>query len=103
VRARLPPAARSLYYRDLIGNISSSATRHGAKETIVDISLRYPLVGGWKTDFVLGYSLPLEGSLFGRPKGRTRLIADISSPLDDVVVESLETRVVLPEVRGWGG
>ncbi|GBF90218.1 hypothetical protein Rsub_03351 [Raphidocelis subcapitata] len=97
LRARLPPSAHSLYYRDLIGNISSSNTRRSAKETVVDLSLRYPLMGGWKTDFVLGYSLPLEGFLFGRPKGRSRLILDASSPIDDVVIEELETRVVLPE------
>lgn len=23
-------------------------------QTVVDLSLRYPLLGGWKTDFVLG-------------------------------------------------
>ena len=97
LRARLPPQARSLYYRDLIGNVSSSSTRRSAKETAVDLQLRYPLMGGWKADFVLGYSLPLSGFLFGRPKGRTRLILDVSSPIDDVVVEELETRVVLPE------
>lgn len=54
-------------------------------------------MGGWKADFVLGYSLPLSGFLFGRPKGRTRLVMDLGSPIEDVVVEELETRVVLPE------
>lgn len=100
IKAHLPPAAHSLYYNDLIGNISSSHTRKSMKETLVDINLRYPLMGGWKTDFTLGYSLPLEGFLYRRPKGRNRLIVDISAPIDDVVVEELETRVVLPEGSG---
>jgi hypothetical protein len=29
-------------------------------DTIVDLELRYPLMGGWKVDFNLGYSLPLQ-------------------------------------------
>jgi hypothetical protein len=142
LKARLPPSARALYYKDLIGNVSSSNTRrslkevgrvccvcmcvcwgsgvfacayvcvcpraccqtllrsgplyaptarehacqtaspvvrlpsrrharapsrpaftaetsstpqtHGNAQTAVDISLRYPLMGGWKADFLLG-------------------------------------------------
>lgn len=44
-----------------------------------------------------GYSLPLGGFLYRRPKGKLRLLTDFSTSFDDVWVESLETRVVLPE------
>lgn len=44
-----------------------------------------------------GYSLPLEGFLYRRPKGKLRLLMDFSTSFDDVWVEQLETRVVLPE------
>lgn len=44
-----------------------------------------------------GYSLPLEGFLYHRPKGKLRLLMDLSTSFDDVWVEQLETRVVLPE------
>lgn len=50
-----------------------------------------------------GYSLPLEGFLFNRPKGRRRLMLDVSSPIEDVTIEELETRIVLPEVCVLGG
>lgn len=46
---------------------------------------------------VTGYSLPLGGFLYRRPKGKLRLLTDFSTSFDDVWVESLETRVVLPE------
>jgi hypothetical protein len=57
-----------------------------------------------------GYSLPLEGFLYRRPKGVYRLLTDFSVPFDDVYIDHLEVRVVLPEgaakiawqVRGWG-
>ena len=47
-RATLPSAARSLYYRDAIGNISTSHARFGLAATEVDLRPRYPLFGGWK-------------------------------------------------------
>ncbi|KAF8073141.1 OST1A [Scenedesmus sp. PABB004] len=97
VVARLPGPAHSLYYKDIIGNISSSDTTHSPSETSIEIRLRYPLMGGWKTDFTLGYSLPLEGFLYRRPKGKLRLLMDFSTSFDDVWVERLTTRVVLPE------
>ncbi|PNW75344.1 hypothetical protein CHLRE_12g523300v5 [Chlamydomonas reinhardtii] len=97
VRAVLPPSARSLYYVDLIGNISSSNTRKTVQATVVDIDLRYPLMGGWKVDFTLGYSVPLTGFLFHTKGGRRKLTMDLASPLEDVFVEDMVVRVVLPE------
>jgi hypothetical protein len=44
-----------------------------------------------------GYSVPLEGFLYRRPKGKLRLLMDLSTSFNDVWVEQLETRVVLPE------
>lgn len=67
-------------------------------QTVIDFDARYPLMGGWKVDFTLGYSVPLKGSLFRkRSDGKRRLTMDISTPLDDVFVEDLIVRVVLPE------
>ncbi|KAG2439265.1 hypothetical protein HXX76_004626 [Chlamydomonas incerta] len=97
LRAVLPPSARSLYYVDLIGNISSSNTRKTVQSTIVDIDLRYPLMGGWKVDFMLGYSVPLTGFLSHTKGGRRKLTMDLASPLEDVFVEDMVVRVVLPE------
>jgi oligosaccharyltransferase complex subunit alpha (ribophorin I) len=44
-----------------------------------------------------GYSLPLEGFLYRRPKGKLRLLMEFSTSFDDVYVQELEVRVVLPE------
>lgn len=55
-------------------------------------------MGGWKVDFTLGYSIPLKGSLFSkRSDGKRRLTMDLACPLDDVYVEDMVVRVVLPE------
>lgn len=50
-----------------------------------------------QVDFQLGYSLPLEGFLFQTASGRRHLAVNFSSPLQDVYVDQLEVRVVLPE------
>jgi oligosaccharyltransferase complex subunit alpha (ribophorin I) len=46
---------------------------------------------------VVGYSLPLEGFLYRRPDGKYRLLMDFGSPMDELYIEELEVRVVLPE------
>lgn len=97
LRAKLPPQAHTLYYKDLIGNISSSNTQQSRTQTTVDLEMRYPLMGGWKTDFTFGYSLPLEGFLYRRPDGKYRLLMDFGSPIEDLYIDDLEVRVVLPE------
>ena len=50
-KAILPAAARSMYFKDAIGNISSSHARPGLAATEVDLRPRYPLVGGWRVRF----------------------------------------------------
>jgi hypothetical protein len=59
VQAVLPPSAHSLYFRDSIGNISSSETRAGLDAVAVQLQPRYPLFGGWSNRFLFGWTLPL--------------------------------------------
>ena len=47
-QAVLPAGAHSIYYRDGIGNISTSNTRYSLRSVEVDLRPRYPLLGGWK-------------------------------------------------------
>jgi oligosaccharyltransferase complex subunit alpha (ribophorin I) len=69
----LPAAARDVYYRDVIGNVSTSNLRVClraqcrlaimlAQEDDEAVTLlirpRFPLFGGWKTQYTLGYNLP---------------------------------------------
>ncbi|EFJ07051.1 hypothetical protein SELMODRAFT_186434 [Selaginella moellendorffii] len=95
--AILPPRAHSIYYRDEIGNISTSHVRNEPKRTIVEFEPRYPLFGGWQVKFTLGYSVPLQDFVFLAPDGSRYLNFTFGSPLVDVVVEKITTKVVLPE------
>ncbi|XP_059317451.1 dolichyl-diphosphooligosaccharide--protein glycosyltransferase subunit 1B [Lycium ferocissimum] len=95
--AELPPRVHSVYYRDNIGNISSSRLRTNFKKSELLIEPRYPLFGGWKSTFVVGYGVPLEDFLFEAADGRRYLNYSFGCPLVETVVEKLTVKVVLPE------
>ncbi|CAK9313261.1 unnamed protein product [Citrullus colocynthis] len=94
--AKLPPRTHSVYYRDEIGNISTSHLWGDSKKTELEIEPRYPMFGGWKTSFTIGYSLPLQDFLF-QDQGKRFLNISFGSPINDVVIDRLIVRVVLPE------
>ncbi|KAL4451280.1 hypothetical protein ABPG77_009352 [Micractinium sp. CCAP 211/92] len=96
--AVLPAGARSLYYRDAIGNISSSETRHEAERVTVNLQPRYPLFGGWSTKFLFGWSLPLSKAVAKDSRtGRMVLTTQVAPSILDLVVDELTLKVVLPE------
>eukprot|EP00257_Ricinus_communis_P012235 XP_002534147.2 dolichyl-diphosphooligosaccharide--protein glycosyltransferase subunit 1B [Ricinus communis] len=95
--ARLPPRVHSVYYRDEIGNISSSHLRTDYRKSELEIEPRYPLFGGWKATFIIGYGLPLQDFLFESPDGKRYLNFSFGCPLAETVVDKLTIKVVLPE------
>lgn len=97
--ASLPAQATNIYYRDQIGNISTSDIRIDREEGVLDLEIqtRFPMFGGWKTQFYLGYSLPTEMALFVSGDGRYNLEFDFFTPFSGVWVEQMELKVVLPE------
>ncbi|CAN6185309.1 unnamed protein product [Urochloa humidicola] len=95
--ARLPPRVHSVYYRDEIGNISTSHLRIGSQKSELEIEPRYPLFGGWHCTFTIGYGLPLQDFLFESDDGRRYVNLTFGCPLLDTVVDDLTIKVVLPE------
>ncbi|KAF8679100.1 hypothetical protein HU200_045862 [Digitaria exilis] len=95
--ARLPPRVHSVYYRDEIGNISTSHLRIGSHKSELEIEPRYPLFGGWHCTFTIGYGLPLQDFLFESDDGRRFINLTFGCPLLDTVVDDLTIKVVLPE------
>nr|GLL23226.1 dolichyl-diphosphooligosaccharide--protein glycosyltransferase subunit 1B [Ipomoea trifida] len=95
--AELPPRVHSVYYRDNIGNISSSRLRTSAKKSELLIEPRYPLFGGWKATFVIGYGVPLNDFLYESTNGDRYLNYSFGCPLAETVVDKLTIKVVLPE------
>jgi len=96
-KAVLPNGASDIYYRDQIGNISTSVVR-GYKDRIeVEMRPRFPLFGGWKTNYILGYNVPSTEFLF-QADGKYGLKIPLIHPLTaDMVIEKAEIQIILPE------
>lgn len=62
-------------------------------QTELEFEPRYPLMGGWKITFTLGYSVPLEEMVFRAPDGRRVVNATFGSPILDVVIEEMVVKV----------
>ncbi|XP_030447158.1 dolichyl-diphosphooligosaccharide--protein glycosyltransferase subunit 1A [Syzygium oleosum] len=94
--AKLPPRAHSVYYRDAIGNISTSHLWGDSRKTELEIEPRYPMFGGWRTAFTIGYGLPLQDFLF-ELDGKRFLNITFGSPINEIIIDTLIVKVVLPE------
>ncbi len=66
--------------------------RFGPSNVQAEIRPRFPLYGGWKTEFTFGYSLPLS-AIVSKVKSGRRLEALFSTPFDNVVVDDLVVKV----------
>lgn len=93
----LPKQANNIYYRDQIGNISTSELMHTKDKLRMDVSTRFPMFGGWKTEFYVGYSVPTESALFQIDEDTFKLRFNFFAFLKDVWIEDMQITVILPE------
>jgi Ribophorin I len=84
-------------YFDIIGNISSSHASEKTKFYQVDLTPRFPLIGGWKTEFDFSYQLPIPKILTESADGSYRATFSFNHPLVKLYSESVEVDVLLPE------
>ncbi|XP_034950186.1 dolichyl-diphosphooligosaccharide--protein glycosyltransferase subunit 1 [Chelonus insularis] len=93
----LPAAASDIYYRDDIGNISTSHTRIKKDSVEVNLRPRFPLFGGWKTHYILGYNVPSYEYLFHNGDEYVLRMRLLDHVFDDMVVDELIVKIILPE------
>lgn len=96
-KTKLPASAADVYYRDEIGNISTSNLRQTSSHVVLDLRPRFPLFGGWKTHYVLGYSLPANDYLFNDGNQFVVRLPFVDHIYDNSVIEDCTVRIVLPE------
>jgi oligosaccharyltransferase complex subunit alpha (ribophorin I) len=102
LRALLPPSARDVYYRDEIGNISTSNLRvpsksMSAENVELEIRPRFPLFGGWKTHYTVGYNVPIYQYLFNSGNDYLLKMRLFDNLYDDQVIEQATVKIILPE------
>jgi len=93
----LPAAAKDVYYRDDIGNISTSHMKVMDDAVELDLRPRFPLFGGWKTHYVTGYNVPSYEYIFYKGDQHVLNMRVIDHIFDDMLVEEVEVRIILPE------
>ena len=54
---QLPRKTHELYYKDIIGNVSTSRATRELSYVFFEISPRFPVLGGWQTKWEQGYKL----------------------------------------------
>jgi oligosaccharyltransferase complex subunit alpha (ribophorin I) len=103
IKTLLPSSAADVYYRDEIGNISTSNLRLPGKKSRdtdpIELQLRprFPLFGGWKTHYLIGYNVPVYQYLFNKGQDYVLNMRLIDHIYDDQFVESATIRIILPE------
>jgi oligosaccharyltransferase complex subunit alpha (ribophorin I) len=96
-RTALPASAQDVYYRDEIGNISTSHMRVLSDSVELELRPRFPLFGGWKTHYLLGYNVPSYEYLFNSGDQFVLKMRLMDHVIDDMFVEHLVTKIILPE------
>nr|CAB3265738.1 dolichyl-diphosphooligosaccharide--protein glycosyltransferase subunit 1-like [Phallusia mammillata] len=93
----LPASAADVYYRDEIGNISTSNLYEKDDSVDFEIRPRFPLFGGWKTHYYFGYNLPSYNYLYSRGDLNAIKIRFVDHVMDEQMVEDFTLKVILPE------
>ncbi|XP_002740264.1 dolichyl-diphosphooligosaccharide--protein glycosyltransferase subunit 1 [Saccoglossus kowalevskii] len=93
----LPASARDVYYRDEIGNISTSHLNEQDEFIEVELRPRFPLFGGWKSHYYIGYNVPTYEYLFNSGDAYVLQMRFLDHIFDDQVVDELTVKIILPE------
>ncbi|KAI9470537.1 MAG: Ribophorin I [Benjaminiella poitrasii] len=92
----LPVSARDAYFRDEVGNVSTSHFRTQQDKAVLEIQPRYPLFGGWNYTWYHGYNADL-GSYVRRHGDKYILNVNFVENVKDMTIDKAVIRVVLPE------
>ncbi|XP_027719628.1 dolichyl-diphosphooligosaccharide--protein glycosyltransferase subunit 1 [Vombatus ursinus] len=93
----LPAAAQDVYYRDEIGNVSTSHLLILDDSVEMEIRPRFPLFGGWKTHYIIGYNLPSYEYLYNLGDQYALKMRFVDHVFDEQVTDSLTVKIILPE------
>lgn len=89
------------YFTDDIGNVSTSRYRSNIREAVLELRPRYPVFGGWKYSFRIGWDANLRNSLRKLAKGDSHVlkVPFLEGPKmgEGMAYEKVHLRVILPE------
>ncbi|RDA91730.1 hypothetical protein CP533_4793 [Ophiocordyceps camponoti-saundersi (nom. inval.)] len=100
MRFPLQAGSADAYFTDTIGNVSTSKFRSGKREALLELKPRYPIFGGWKYPFTIGWNVDSAKVLRRTASGRYVLkVPFMEGPkqVEGVEYGLINVRVLLPE------
>ena len=97
IRAKLPLRAWGLWYRDEIGNVSSSNARREMNYVDLLLTPRFPILGGWKSNYDIGYNLPTKFHVTTNNKGNYMVNLTFGMPYHNMLARNYTVKIILPE------
>lgn len=102
LKVPLRPGSIDPYFTDDIGNVSTSRYRpNNVREASLELKPRYPIFGGWKYSFRIGWNNALSSALRKLKTGNTYVlrVPFIEGPKmpEGIQYEHVVLRVILPE------
>ena len=86
-----------MYIHDFIGNISSSNAFRSDSKVELEFRPRFPICGGWKTDWDQGYNMPTKYHLKQSASGNQfELSLPFFHSYDILLAENYTVEVTLP-------
>lgn len=77
----------------ITGNISTSNIRDAADFIELDLRPRFPLFGGWRTQYILGYNVPSYEYLFHSGKHFVLRMRFLDHIFDNMVIDEAEVGI----------
>jgi oligosaccharyltransferase complex subunit alpha (ribophorin I) len=96
-QAILPENANDVYYKDLVGNVTTSNFRLEKRRSVLELRPRYPVYGGWKYTWFHGYTIPQLGFLSSLGNDEHELSVSLLPSIKGLVCEKAKLKVILPE------
>lgn len=97
ITALLPDVAKDFFYKDDLGNISTSKFFYKDDAVYLELGLRFPLYGGWKISFAFGYNVPSFKFLYNTDEDYVLKMPLVDDLFEDMVVDHMKLTVILPE------
>lgn len=100
IRMPLHVGSVDAYFTDTIGNVSTSRFRSNKREALLELKPRYPIFGGWKYPFTVGWNA--DASLLVRKTGGDGYVLRVPflegpKQAEGVEYGEVNLRVLLPE------
>ena len=97
LHAKLPLRAWGLWYRDEIGNVSTSNARRDMNDVDLLLTPRFPILGGWKSNYDIGYNLPTKFHVKTNNKGNYMVNLTFGMPFKNILARNYTVKIILPE------